>query len=280
MQRSGIDVLMITYNRASYTRRALSELLKRSVPTTRVWVWHNGDDAETLDVVHGFRPQLFRFHHSRENVRLTKPTNWLFENATGEYLSKVDDDCIVPEQWDVKLSRAHADEPRLGVVGCWRFPEEDFVPELAKRKIMSFTGGHQLLVNMWVEGSGYLMKRACVDKLGSLQGKSFYDYCIRIGRAGWVNGWLYPFLYQEHMDDPRAEHSELRSDADLARHLPLSAQKNGVQTIDAWVAQLKRSARIVQAAPIDPAYWSPLRRRCRNVLKRVSRAFSGEKGHW
>lgn len=281
MSNVDADVLMITYNRPDYTRLALSELLDRSSPSTRVWVWQNGDDPETLAVVESFRPRLFRYHHSKENARLTRPTNWLIENARGAYLAKVDDDCIVPRQWDVKLSQAHADEPRFGVIGCWRFPEEDFVPELASRKIQSFAGGHRLLVNMWVEGSGYLMKRACVERLGPLrEGRSFTDYCIEIGRSGWINGWIYPFLYQEHMDDPRAEHAGLRTDADLAHRLPLSAARNGVQTIEAWVAQLKRSARTAQKAPIDPAYWSPFRRRVRHALNSLRRAITGETSHW
>jgi len=281
MPNADVDVLMITYNRPAYTRLALSELLKRSGPSTRVWVWQNGDDPETLSVVEDFRPQLFRYHHSRENARLTKPTNWLFENARGAFLSKVDDDCIVPEQWDRKLAQAHVDEPRFGVVGCWRFPDEDFIPELANRKIRTFSGGHRLLVNMWVEGSGYLMKRACVERLGLLQeGRSFPDYCIRIGRLGWVNGWMYPFLYQEHMDDPRAEHSVLRTDADLVHRLPLSASRNGVQTLEAWVAQLKRSARLVQSAPMDPAYWSPMRRRVRSAFKNLIRVITGDTSYW
>lgn len=281
MNRSGIDVLMITYNRAKYTELALSNLLDRSQPSTRVWVWHNGDDQATLDVVKQYKDRLFRFHHSEKNLRLTFPTNWLFENATGEYLSKVDDDCIVPMHWDQKLSLAHASEPRFGVLGCWRFPDEDFLPEIADRKICAFANGTRVMVNMWVEGSGYLMKGACVDKLGLLrEGQSFADYCIEIGRLGWINGWIFPFLYQEHMDDPRAEHSELHTDADLVRQLPLSAARNGVSTISAWVAQLKRSARLVQTAPIDPAYWSPLRRRYRHAVKKLSRLLTGRKEIW
>lgn len=277
----GADVLMITYNRPVYTRLALSALLNRSSASTRVWLWQNGEDPETLEVVESFRPRLFRYHHSRENLGLTTPTNWLFENARGQFLSKVDDDCIVPLEWDLKLAQAHADEPLFGVIGCWRFPDEDFFPELAQRKIRTFSGGHQLLVNMWVEGSGYLMKRACVDKLGPIRnGRSFSDYCIRIGRSGWVNGWMYPFLYQEHMDDPRAEHSVLRTDADFVSRLPLSARKNGVKTLEAWVAQLKRSAKLVQSAPIDPAYWSPFRRRIRNAFRSLSRAITGETSYW
>ena len=279
---AGIDVLMVTYNRPVYTRLALASLLARSAPDTRVWLWHNGNDRETLEVVEQFRPRLFRFHHSPDNVRLTPPMNWLFENAEGEYLSKVDDDCIIPEEWDVKLGRAHDDEPRFGVIGCWRFPQEDFLPEVAERKIKTFAGGHRLLVNMWVQGSGYLMKRACVDRLGLLtQGRSFPDYCIELGRSGWINGWLYPLLYQEHMDDPRAEHTALRTDADLQRSLPLSAQKNGVRTLDDWVAQLRRSARIAQMAPIDPAFWSPFRRRLRSATRVLTGLFTGQKqGYW
>jgi len=277
------DVLMITYNRPMYTRLALSELLSRCDTSMRVWVWHNGNDAETLAVVreNEGHPRLHRFHHSEENLGLTAPTNWLLENATGRYLSKVDDDCIVPVDWGARLRAMHEDEPRFGVVGCWRFQEEDFIPELAERKIRTFGGGHQLLVNLWVEGSGYLMKRACVDRFGPLQdGQSFTDYCIDIGRAGWVNGWAYPFLYQEHMDDPRAEHSGLKSDTDLERFLPLSAKRNGITSVAAWEEQLKRSARIVQEAPIDPAYWSPARRRLRNLAGRVRRIVTGTKRRW
>jgi glycosyltransferase involved in cell wall biosynthesis len=281
MTYSGIDVLMITYNRPAYTRMALSELLRRSLPSTRVWVWHNGNDDETLEVVKGFRDRLFRFHHSTENVRLTEPTNWLYANSSGEYIGKFDDDCLAPEGWDKALSRAHADEPRFGIIGCWHFQEEDFDAEIAGKKIRVFGGGHRLLVNMWVGGSGYLMKRACVQRFGLLRnGQSFSDYCMQVGRAGWVNGWLYPFLYQEHMDDPRAANTGVRTDADLLRSLPLSAAKNGVVSVQDWTAQLKRSARLVQSAPADPAYWSPMRVRLRRLRDRVKRTVLRRKAHW
>jgi hypothetical protein len=247
----------------------------------RIWVWQNGDDRATLEVVEEYRPRLYRFHHSRENMKLTQPTNWLFENAEGTYLSKVDDDCIVPVGWAAKLRTAHEDEPRFGVIGCWRFQEEDFIPELAEKKIAEFSGGHRLLVNMWVEGSGYLMKRMCVERFGRLKsGQSFTDYCIQIGRAGWINGWVYPFLYQEHMDDPRAEHTMLLTDADLVRCLPLSAARNGVTSIAQWVAQLRRSAKLVQEAPVEPRYWSPMRQRTRQLQKKVKRALTGSRQRW
>jgi GT2 family glycosyltransferase len=268
-----IDVLMITYNRPQYTELALRRLLETCDPDVRVWIWHNGTDAATLDVVKAMlsHPRVHRFYHSPENRKLREPTNWLWKSSTGQFLSKVDDDCLMPEGWADTLRRAHADVPRLGVVGCWRFPDEDFEPELAQRKIESLPGGHRVMKNMWVEGSGYLMKRQCVEQQGLLgPDQSFSDYCIRLAARGWVNGWYFPLLYQEHMDDPRSPRSLLRSDEDLKRYLPLSALKTGVTTLEQWQAQLRRSARLLQQAAYNPTARLGWRRVVGAIRRRVS----------
>lgn len=281
MSQDIADVLMITYNRASYTDMALSELITRSKGHARIWVWHNGQDQETLSVVRKYEHELYRFHHSEENLGLSAPTNWLFKNAEGEFLSKVDDDCIVPEDWLPKLKAAFREEQNFGILGCWRFQEEDFRPDLAHKKIQKFSGGVSVLRNAWVEGSGYLMRRECVDRLGLLQqGESFTDYCINVTREGWINGWIYPFLYQEHMDDPRAEHAGLHSDEDLLRRLPLSASRNEVATLEGWTEQIRRSAEGVQRAPFEAAYWSPWRRKWRRFEKKLGRLLGGHKRLW
>jgi hypothetical protein len=269
------DILMVTYNRPAYTRLALQRLLDSCDDRMRVWLWHNGTDQETLAVVGELaeHPAVHRFHHSVENVRLRQPTNWFFAESSGDYLSKVDDDCLVPADWSQKLRAAHAANPDLGLIGCWRFFPEDFVPELANKKIVSLRGGHQLLANCWVEGSGYLMKRQCVQQAGPIRDhESFSHYCIRLARMGWRSGWYFPFLYQEHMDDPRAEHTLLKSDQDLQRFMPLSAESFGAHTLADWRAQLKQSARTLQAAPADPrayARWRILWRR--KVYARIAK---------
>jgi hypothetical protein len=53
------------------------------------------------------------------------------------------------------------------------------------------------------------------------------------------------------MDDPRAPHTLLHTDADLREHLPISAQRTGVSTLADWDRQLRRSARFVQGASLD-----------------------------
>jgi len=201
-------------------------------------------------------------------------------NGCATYFSKVDDDCLVPYSWARLLREAHEENPEFGVVACWHFLEEDFVPKLASKKIQEFAGAHKLMRNCWVGGSGYLMKRKCIQHGGRLQtSDGFTSCCIRLARLGWVNGWYYPFLYQEHLDDPRSSYSLLKSDDDMRRYAPLSAVNNGVTTIVEWQAQLTRSAHLIQRAPYDPRYYSGWRHMLTRLYGRVKRSI-GSKRQW
>ena len=280
--KPSIDILMVTYQAPESTRMALDGLLDTCDESMRVWLWHNGDHEETLEVVRGFakHPCVHRFHHSRENVRLWAPTNWLFEEATGDYLSKIDDDNVVPKGWIKPLLQAHADFDKFGVLGCWRFQEEDFIPELAAAKIREFPGGHRLMLNFWVEGSCFLMKRRCREDLGPLkQGQTLPSYFKSLALRGWVNGWYYPFIRYDNLDDPRCARALVRTQADFEARLPLTAQFNGVSSIDEWVEQLRRSARVAQTASIDPRYWGFWPQKMRSLRFRIESLF-GRKHKW
>ncbi len=275
MTTSRADLLMITYNSPYYVRLSLPRLLQTCREADRVWLWHNGDDEETLELVRRYTsdPRVARFHHSRENVRLRPPTNWLLSESNADYVSKIDDDCLVTPGWIEQFVAAHRANPQFGVIGSWRHPEEDFVPELARRKIVEYAGGHRLMRNLWVQGSGYLLPRHWVQHLGPLRDdESFTRYCIRLAKAGGVNGWYYPFVREDHMDDPRSPHTVLKSDADLSRRLPLSAQANGVRTLEGWEAQLRQSAVVLQSALLDPKHYEGWRHKMRSVRQRAQRA--------
>lgn len=279
---SRADILMITYRSAAYIGLSLPQLLKTCGDDDRVWLWHNGDDEETLDYLAGVRndPRVAAFHHSRENVRLREPTRWLWAESAAEFVSKVDDDCIVADEWIDTFSAAHRANPPFGVVGSWRHPAEDFRPELAARKIQEFAGGHRLMRNLWVQGSGYLLKRSWIERVGTLgDSESFTGYCVRIARAGAVNGFYYPFVPEDHMDDPRSPNTLISTDEELRRRMPLSAQSNGVTTVAEWVAQLQRSAELLQSEPFDVAHYAPWRVRVRRARRRLAR-LSGRKSQW
>lgn len=275
------DIVMITYRSAGYVELSLRRLLDTLGERDRVWLWHNGDDDATIEAVRPFRddPRVHRYHHSRENVRLRPPTNWLWTESRASFVSKVDDDCLVSPGWIDTFAAAHEHYDGFGVIGSWRHPDEDFRPELAMRKVVRY-GEHRLMRNNWVQGSGFLLRRDLVDRHGALgEAETFTRYCVRLASAGAVNGFYFPFVREEHMDDPRSPHTLIKSDADLLQRMPLSAEANGVRTVDDWVAQLRRSAVVLQSAPLDIGAYTGWRRRLVNVGRRVLRA-AGRPTRW
>lgn len=276
------NVIMITYRSAGYLHLSLPRLLSTLGDQDRVWLWQNGDDEGTIEALRPFRddPRVSRYHHSRENVRLREPTNWLWQESTASYVSKVDDDCLVSPGWLDTYESAHEDNPMFGVVGSWRHPPEDFRTDIASKKIRTFPGGHQLMLNHWVQGSGYLMKRTLVERHGPLRpDESFTAFCLRLARSGAINGFYYPFVPEEHMDDPRSSHTLIHTDADLADRLPLSAQANNVRTVADWTSQLERSAILLQSASLDLRMYQGWRRKVRSVRRRLNLAL-GRTARW
>lgn len=276
------DIIMITYRSAGYLHLSLPRLLATLGEDDRVWLWHNGDDEATVEALRPFRqdPRVARYHHSRQNVRLREPTCWLWQESTARFVSKVDDDCLVSPGWLDTFAAAHQANPQLGMVGSWRHPPQDSRPELAQRKIQTFAGGHRLMRNLWVQGSGYLMPRALVERHGLLgDQESFTDYGIRTSRGGAVHGFYYPFVAEDHMDDPRSPHSLVRTDAELAERMPLSAKANGVTTVADWTRQLERSALLLQTASLDPRAYTGWRAKVRAGRRRLS-LLTGRRARW
>jgi hypothetical protein len=276
-----LAILMVTYDQPEYVKLSLPRLLDSCDDGMRVWIWHNGTDATTLEVSRSYAAdeRVARFHHSIENRPLREPMNWLFGGSRSRYVSKVDDDCLVAPGWAQILSKAHQHVPAFGVLGSWRFHDEDFVPALSMPKIAEYSG-YKVLRNFWVQGSGFVMKRTCIERHGLIpHGTTFTQYCVRLGIKGWVNGWYYPFVREEHMDDPRSPHSRLRTDEDLRARMPLTARLNGITTLSDWEEMIRRSALSAQAASLDPRTYYGWRRAIRRLRNRARRLV-GDKSHW
>jgi hypothetical protein len=273
---------MVTYDQPEYVKLSLPRLLETCDDDMRVWIWHNGTDEETLELSRSFAddPRVDRFHHSVENVPLREPTNWLLTGTRADHVSKVDDDCLVSPGWAQTFIAAHEANPELGAVGSWRFLEEDFEPEHALPKIRDLAGGHRIMQNMWVQGSGFVMKRACVDRHGPLgPGQTFTKYVVDLSLAGWINGWYYPFIREEDMDDPRSPNTRFRTDQDVRDRLPLTAKYNGITTLAEWQELILRTAHRSQAATLDPRYYRGWRHRRHNLWLRAKRA-AGQTQKW
>ncbi|MBA3965873.1 MAG: glycosyltransferase [Nitrospirales bacterium] len=269
-----LRVLMLTYCRPGYTKLSLGRLCDTVPEYGRITVWDNNSGPAMRKVLQDFEghPRIETIIYNSSNQRLRKPTNqFWYESSDADFLSKVDDDCLVSPGWCETLIQAHNDIPEAGILGCWRFFDEDFDFALASRKIQAF-GNHRIMRNCWVEGSGYIAKREVFDHLGGMHRKeSFTQWCIRAAARGYVNGWYYPFLFQEHLDDPRGPHSGMRSEEDFRRLRPLSASTFKLKNLNEWVSWLQRDARHLQRSSFNPKDHLGWRARARRKLSRLLR---------
>jgi len=250
-----IRILMITYNRPSYTELSLKTLCENTPETAKIVIWDNASGEQTRAVVKKYEnhPRVDRIIFNSTNEKLRRPTNWFFENyREADFLGKVDDDCLVPVGWCETLQQAHRAIPEAGILGCWHFLPEDFDEDKARKKIFWY-GEHRIMRNCWVGGSGYMMKKAVIDKIGLIRkGESFTTFCLRAASKGFINGWYYPFLIQEHMDDPRAEHTGIKTKEDFKRQIPLTATTFKIESLDDWIQFHRDDAKRQQVYSIDP----------------------------
>jgi glycosyltransferase involved in cell wall biosynthesis len=268
-----IKVLMITFNRPDYTAMSLRRLCDTAPANLGLTIWDNGSDQATKNVIKGFEnhPRVENVRFNERNDKLREPTNWFLKNTQdADLVGKVDDDCLVPENWCAVLGQAHQDIPEAGVLGCWRFFPEDFNHEKASKKITTH-GTHRIMRNCWIEGSGYLMKRDVVRRIGYIEEKeTFTSYCIRAAAEGFINGWYYPFLFQEHMDDPRAPHTGIHTEEDFQRLIPLSARNFGIKTKEQWIERLKTSAQRLQEYSYDPHGFIGIRAKIKRKIAKIA----------
>lgn len=274
VSRPSIQLVFITYNRLDYTRKALASVLKDSEEEFRLTIWDNASTDGTRDFLRDEvdDPRIDNIVLSEKNVGQIVPVNSIWTASQCDLLGKLDNDCLVTPGWTRILAQAHADIPELGVVACWHFMEDDFDYERARSKIAEFNG-HRILRHPWTCGTGLLVKRRVFQEIGPLSGSSTSHYWLEMARRGYVNGFYYPLVLQEHMDDPRSEHSHLRDEESYqeAKAVTYNLKHHGQDTLsDRWRWRQEVIDNLL-CGPWDLRYYSGWRGRMRNLMTRVRR---------
>jgi GT2 family glycosyltransferase len=268
-----IHLAFITYNRLDYTKLALASVLADPTEEFSLTIWDNASTDGTVEYLKKEvnDPRISDVIFFKENIGQTAAVNKIWSNSKADLLGKLDNDCLITPGWTRILARAHRDIPKLGVVACWHFRPEDFDYERAKHKIQTF-GKHQILRHPWTCGTGLLFKRETFERFGPMQGKGTTDYWLRMALAGYVNGYYYPLVCQEHMDDPRSPHTLLKSDEDLQRYMPVTSGTFGILSLGGWIQFLREDAMMTQVASADPKHyvgWRAILRRLKGKLRRI-----------
>jgi hypothetical protein len=268
-----IDLIFLTHNRLDYTRLSLASILADPAEEFSLTIWDNASTDGTVEFLrHEVKdPRIAEIVYSRENVGQISAANHVWGKSRADLLGKLDNDCIVAPGWTRTLAQAHHDIPELGVVACWHFFPEDFNYERARHKIHAF-GRHQVLRHPWTCGTGLLFKRETYRQLGPLKGDGTTQYWLAMAGAGCVNGFYYPLIYQEHMDDPRSKHSRVHSMSFEKAYQHTFGWKTS--TFRDHATYLQRNQKIVNnvlTGSYDPGAYLKKQPLSRRVWRRLSR---------
>ncbi len=270
-----IQLVFVTYNRLAYTRRSLSSVLADPSEEFSLVIWDNGSTDGTAEYLkHEVDdPRVCDIVLSRENLGQTGAMNYAWSRTDADLVGKVDNDCLLPAGWTRILAQAHRDIPELGAVACWHFRRKDFKYELGRRKIQRF-GAHRIFRHPWVGGTGFLIKRETFLRQGPWESGADVGtthYFLRMAAAGCVNGWYYPLVVQEHMDDPVSEYTLLKNDAAIAKlhDISYTLRVRDIQSLGERMARRKVVLQNLMRDPWEAKYYIGLRAKIRNGLSGI-----------
>jgi glycosyltransferase involved in cell wall biosynthesis len=266
-----IELVLTTFNRLHYTKLALASILADPSEEFSLTIWDNASADGTVEYLKNEvqDSRITDIIFSNRNVGQTSAVNEIWARSKADLVGKVDNDCLVTPGWTRMLAEAHKDIDKLGVIACWHFFPKDFDYEKAEHKIQRF-GNHQIFCHPWTCGAGLLIKRETFKKMGRIEKSATTGYWLKMAAAGYINGFYYPLIYQEHMDDPRSEHCSYRTASfDEAYKHSYGYQTGVATTIEEYTKLHEDILENLLTGPIDPLYYCGWQAKCRRVAGRV-----------
>jgi glycosyltransferase involved in cell wall biosynthesis len=216
-----IAIVLVTHNRLEYTRKAFARLVSEPTEEFDLYLWDNASTDGTDEYLkyEAKDPRIVEVVTSPTNQGQTGAMHYVWSKTSAELVGKLDNDCLVTPGWTRIFAQAHRDVELLGAVACWHYPLDELDEQVALKagKIQQF-GRHRILRHPWVCGSGFITKRKTYLKYGPWpQGADVgtTEYFLRMALGGEINGWYFPPVLQEHMDDPRSGHCLVTNDDEV-----------------------------------------------------------------
>lgn len=250
----------------------LRAVLADSTEEFLLTIWDNASTDGTVEYLNNEvdDTRIDDIIFSKENVGQTAAVNQIWSHSKADLLGKLDNDCILTPGWTRILAKAHKDIEKLGVVACWNFLPDDFDYERAEHKIQQF-GKHRIFRHPWTCGTGLMIKRETYKKMGPIQAKMTTRYWLDMAVAGYINGFYFPLVYQEHMDDPKSSYCKINTENGLREHAGVTAglQVRQFENVEATFKWREEIIRNLLDDPYDPRYYIGWRRKLRSAKDRI-----------
>jgi len=197
-----LSIIVLNYNRRELSKKTIHHLkLKTTVPHELILVDNGSIDGtrEYLETVTGnANTKRVIKVFNKSNFGVAGGRNSGLKEATGDYLMTIDDDILVPDEYDVKLIEACTKIERLGITG---------INVESKRYPVKEVDGVKMQIKSGNLGGGCLfMRRDVFDQVGFYSPDFVYggedcDMYIRIKRLRLRSMYIEPM--GKHID-PRS----------------------------------------------------------------------------
>jgi hypothetical protein len=211
-------LLFITYNRIEYTRLAIDAVLGLDYPALEIVIWDNASTDGTPEYLKQRLRNVpnIRLELSPSNVGVVHPMNaaW-FGRHDAELLAKVDNDTLVPPDLLRRLADCHVRSTHFGALSGFHFRKEG--EAIAHEKNVVTVNGANVFRQRFVGGCAIMARRDVLERIGPIPsrraegGGPFMDggwtcYQQRLDELGYINGYPWPFVRVDHMEDTRSPH--------------------------------------------------------------------------
>jgi len=271
-----IDLVFITYNRLDYTKLSLASVLADPTEEFALTIWDNASTDGTSEYLSSVKdPRIVEKVFSKDNVRLHGAVNNLIDKSKADLIGIIPNDFILSAGWTKKIAQAHAEIPELGMIGCWHFFEDDFSYERAKHKIQTF-GRHRIFRHPFTGGGAGLVKLETMKKFGPLKTSATTRYWINLALNGFINGFYYPLIYVEHMDDPKSKYTMLKDEKSYqaAKKVTFNINSPGQETLAGrWRWRQKVLDNLLDD-PWDAKYYVGWRSRVNKIKNKLGKLIS------
>jgi|GEM_PF-3387821 len=209
-------LLLITYNRIAYTKHCLEALLGVDYPHLEIVIWDNASSDGTQKYLQEKTNGIVNLslHLSNTNEGVIRPMNEVWSShRSAEILAKLDNDTRVPTDWLRRLIPCHLASEKLGVLSGFHFREEG--EKIAKETDILTLKNQQVLKQMFVGGCAITIRRELFEKFapipearpaadGPFLDSGWTQFQQRLGDAGYFNGYPWPAVHVDHMEDTRS----------------------------------------------------------------------------
>ena len=163
-----IPILMITWNRLEYTKKAIKAIIENTDLPYKLFVWDNGSSGGTVDYLKTLKNKNIQVYFSKTNTGLVPPQNYFFDNFKDyNYVAKVDNDTIVSKNWLSRLKEVMDSFPLFAVEAdhflmlSYNIKTND---EYYRHLFSTDFKNSKLYFSEIVGGTGTLIRRSYIDE--------------------------------------------------------------------------------------------------------------------